>query len=68
LPDDKRFGVFWMGDRELAAAFDMQGAFHDVVLSLTPEALEAEVIRRLDQLIDRYGGFGAHGRADQLSH
>ena len=30
LPDDKRFGVFWMGYTELAAAFDMEGAFNDV--------------------------------------
>lgn len=68
LPDDKRFGVFWMGRGELAAAFDMQGAFDDFSLSLTPGASEAEVVRRLDRLTERYGGLGAHGRADQLSH
>ena len=30
LPDDRRYGVFWMGQTELAAAFDLQGAFNDV--------------------------------------
>jgi putative ABC transport system permease protein len=34
LPDDKRFGVFWMGNKELASAFNMEGGFNDVSLSL----------------------------------
>jgi putative ABC transport system permease protein len=68
LPDDRRFGVLWMGYTELAAAFDMQGAFNDVCLTLTPGASEPEVIRRLDQLLERYGGRGAFGRDDQASH
>ncbi|MCC6907288.1 MAG: FtsX-like permease family protein [Phycisphaerales bacterium] len=68
LPDDKRFGVFWMSERELAPAFDMEGAFNDVSLILEPGASEAEVIRRLDALLDPYGGLGAYGRADHPSH
>ena len=68
LPDDRRFGVFWMGHRELAAAFDMQGAFNDVYLTLGPGASEPEVIGRLDRLLAPYGGLGAFGRDDQPSH
>jgi putative ABC transport system permease protein len=68
IPDDRRYGVFWMGETELAAAFDMQGAFNDVCLTLEPGASEPEVIRRLDRLLARYGGLGAYGRADQPSH
>jgi putative ABC transport system permease protein len=68
LPDDKRFGVLWMCERELAPAFDLDGAFNNVTLKLLPGASEAEVIRRLDRLLDRYGGTGAHGRADQPSY
>lgn len=68
LPDDRRFGVFWMGYTDLAATFDMQGAFNDVCVHLTPGAAEAEVIRRLDHLLAPYGGTGAYGRADQPSH
>lgn len=68
LPDDRRYGVFWMGRTELAAAFDLQGAFNDVVCTLTPGAVEADVVRRLDQLTAPYGGLGAIGRADQSSH
>jgi putative ABC transport system permease protein len=68
FPDDRRFGVFWMAYTELAAAFDMQGAFNDVSLTLTPEASEPEVLRRLDRLTEPYGGLGAYGRYDQVSH
>jgi putative ABC transport system permease protein len=68
LPDERRFGVFWMGRDELEAAFDMDGAFNDLVLSLGPGASEPAVIDRLDRLTERYGGLGAYGRADQLSH
>ena len=38
LPDDLRFGVFWMGYDELAAAFNMEGAFNDAVFLLQPGA------------------------------
>lgn len=68
LPDDRRFGVFWMGHTAAAAVFDMKGAFNDLTLTLTPQASEPEVIRRLDELTARYGGLGAYGRADQQSH
>jgi len=68
LPDPKRFGIFWMRDKELEAAFDMDGAFNDVCLSLMHGANEADVLERLDQLIEEYGGVGSYGREDQLSH
>lgn len=68
LPDQKRFGVFWMRERELAAAFDMDGAFNSITLQLMRGAPEEEVIQRLDDLTERYGGVGAYGRHDHLSH
>ena len=36
LPDNKRFGVFWMNERELANAFDLDGAFNNVVVDVAP--------------------------------
>jgi putative ABC transport system permease protein len=57
-----------MGRTDLGAAFNMQGAFNDVSLTLSPDASEAEVLRRVDRLLEPYGGLGAHGRSDQLSH
>ncbi len=68
IPDDKRFGVFWMGDEALSAAFDMDNAFNNVCLALMPGASEPDVLARLDRLTAAYGGLGAYGRKDQLSH
>jgi putative ABC transport system permease protein len=69
MPDEARFGIFWMERRALGAAFQMEGAFNDVVVRLMHGASEADVIARLDRLIDsRYGGAGAIPRAQQASH
>ncbi len=68
LPDDRHFGVFWLSQAGLSAAFSMEGAFNDVVLRLTPGAIEAQVIDELDRLLDDYGGLGAYGRSEQMSH
>jgi putative ABC transport system permease protein len=68
FPDNRRFGVLWMSREALGPAFDMDGAFNDVVLALAPGAREAEVIAQLDRLLERYGGLGAYGRHDQISH
>ncbi len=68
MADDKAFGVLWMPRRILEAAYDLDGAFNDISLSLSPGASEPEVIRRLDNLLARYGGTAAYGRADQMSN
>jgi putative ABC transport system permease protein len=68
FPDNKRFGVLWMSRDALGPAFDLDGAFDDVALQLAPGAREADVIDRVDRLLDRYGGLGAYGRKDQISH
>jgi putative ABC transport system permease protein len=68
LPDDRRFGVLWMNETDLAAAFDMQGAFNELSLRLMPGTSEDEVMRSVDRLTADYGGLGAYPRADQTSH
>lgn len=68
FPDDRRFAVLWMARRPLEFAFDMRGAFNDLSLSLAPGASEPEVIRRADLLTAEYGGAGAYGRNEQISH
>jgi putative ABC transport system permease protein len=68
VPDDKRFGVFWMDRQALGAAFDMEGGFNDVVLRLAPGLPPEETIARLDRILEPYGGLGAIPRALQLSH
>ncbi len=68
FPDFARFAVLWMPRGPLARAFDLDGAFNSVVLSLARDAREAEVIDGLDALLAPYGGSGAHGRDLQMSH
>ena len=68
FPDFERFGVLWMAYEPVATAFDMDGAFNDLSVSLTRDANEADVIDTLDALLGRYGGAAAHGRDLQLSH
>lgn len=68
IPDDRRFGVFWLDRRELAAAYGLQGAFNAVALTLTRDAIERDVLDAVDALTARFGGQGAHGRDEQLSH
>jgi len=57
-----------MAREPLAGAYDMDGAFNDVVLSLARGAHPDDVIDRLDALLQPYGGVGAYPRADQLSN
>ncbi len=67
LPDDRRFGVLWMGREALGRAFDMDGAFDDVTLTLAPGADLDEVLARVDAQLETYGGQGAIARKDQIS-
>ena len=67
LPDDRRYGVLWMGRKGLAHAYDMDGAFNRVTLALARSASTAEVIEKLDRLLARYGALGAYGREDHVS-
>jgi len=68
FPDYERFGILWMNRRALATAYDMEGAFNDVSLSLQRGASERTVIERVDRVLARYGGLGAYAREDQFSH
>ena len=40
MPNDRRFGVVWMREKPLAAAYDLTGAFSSVHLKLTRDASE----------------------------
>lgn len=67
FPDNRRFGVVWLSREALAPAFDMEGAFNDLSLTLSPDGNEDVVIDQLDRLLLPYGGLGAYGRSEQIS-
>ena len=62
MPDNATFGIIWMPQPAVAAAFDMTGAFNDVSLTLTVGAQTANVIDAVDRLLDPFGSLGAFGR------
>lgn len=68
FPDPQRYGVLWMARKPLASAYDMDGAFNDLSLTLTRGTNEQDVIDRLDDILKPYGGHGAYPRKDQLSN
>ena len=68
IPDDEWFGVFWVDAKALASAFNMEGAFNSVLLRLAHGASSQTVVDALDRVLEPYGGFGAVGREDQISH
>jgi len=68
LPDDRLFGIFWMRRRALEAAFDLDGAFNNVTLTVAPGTETAAVIDQVDDVLAPYGGTGAFDRSDQLSN
>jgi putative ABC transport system permease protein len=63
--DNRRYGIVWTSRRTLESAFDMKGAFNDVVVRLAPGAVEQSVIGELNTLLRPWGAADAHGRRDQ---
>jgi putative ABC transport system permease protein len=68
FPDFRRYGVLWAARSALAAAYDMQGAFNDVTLTLARGAEAQDVIDRTDAILGSYGGTGSYARKDQFSN
>ena len=67
-PEDDRYGVFWVGRRTLGPVYNMDGAFNEAFVTLTPDANSEAVIEAIDYLLRPYGGLGAYPRSDQPSH
>lgn len=68
ISDDARFGVIWMSRTALAAAYDMEGAFNEALLSLGRGARLPAVLDAVDRILAPYGGLGAYGLEDQTSN
>ncbi len=66
--DDERYGPLWMAKDGVAAAFQMEGAFNNLVMRLEPTANEDAVLNAVDAILKPYGGLGAVTREHQMSH
>ncbi len=68
VPDDARFAVIWLPRADMAALYDMEGAFNEALISLMPNTVPASVIAVLDPMLSRFGGTGAYAQPDQASN
>lgn len=68
ITDNRRYGVIWMPQRQMEAAFNMEGAFNSISILLQPRANVSGVIEAVDRLTRPYGGTGAFDRSEQVSH
>ena len=67
LPNHRRFSVMWMNYRPLAVAYNLDGAFNDLCIDLTPGTAPVAVIAEVDRLLAPYGASGAFTRNEQAS-
>ena len=68
VSNDAQYGILWMGRRAIAAAYGMEGAFNEAILTLDRSARLAEVLDAVDRILDPYGGTGSYGRENQHSN
>ncbi len=67
LPDNKRYGVFWMNYKAIAVPYNLDGAFNDICVDLAPGAEPGPVMQEMDRLLATYGAQGAYTRRDHNS-
>lgn len=68
VPDERRFGIFFMSQKVLSAIYDLDGAFNNAIVTTRKDAELKSIVEELDALLELYGGTGAIERDDQTSH
>jgi putative ABC transport system permease protein len=68
IPDDATFGILWLDRAGLEASFDLVKAFNNVTLTLMRGTNQQAIISQVDTILAPYGGLGAYGRIDHVSH
>ncbi|MEL7488693.1 MAG: ABC transporter permease, partial [Pseudomonadota bacterium] len=68
VADDARYAVLWCSRETMEAAYDLDGAFNEVVLKTARGARNDRLIDRLDHILSSFGATGAFARDDQLSN
>jgi putative ABC transport system permease protein len=67
MPDNEGYGILWMTEAAVSAAFDMEGAFNHLALRISAEAVPEDVMDALDVLLDPMAASGAYDRSSQVS-
>jgi len=67
LPDNRHYGVFWLRYHALAVAFDLDGAFNDLSMDLSPGTEPQAVIEEVDRMLVIFGAPGAYALSDHAS-
>ncbi|WP_170606303.1 ABC transporter permease [Ruegeria arenilitoris] len=67
IPDDSRFAVLWLSRPAMEAAYNLNGAFNEALISLSREADTPAILRAADQLLNKFGGLGAFPLEDLAS-
>ena len=68
VPDQRRFGVFFMPRPVLEGLYDMEQAFNDISLTVLRNTDSGRIVKFIDKLLKPYGSTGAYERDEQLSH
>ncbi len=68
VPNASRYAIMWMGGEALEHAFNMDGAFNEVIFTIDRSANIEAVLKAVDDILEPYAGFGAYGREDHMSH
>jgi len=66
--DAGRFAALWASKEAMEAAYDLDGAFNEAILTFSRGAREQFLIDELDRILAPYGATGAYSRADQISN
>lgn len=68
MPQNETFGILWMPEEVLDATFGMAGAFNTISIALLPGTSVAEVMDRVETLLEPYGGRSVIDRSEQTSN
>jgi putative ABC transport system permease protein len=68
VPDFKTYCILWMNAAPLEGSFNMTGAFNQLAAGLQRGTRVEDAVQAVDAILKPYGGLGAHGRKDQVSH
>lgn len=68
LPDPKRYGVLWLPNLAAQRSFDLEHAWNELAIALAPDADTLATIAAVDDVVRRYGSFGATTRTLHPSH